>query len=67
MLAFIAVAMQEIRVPVSLVARLLFIPSNSQRQELWRAPCNGNKERLQRLLVMARISEVRTEEEKCRY
>jgi hypothetical protein len=67
MLAFIAVAMQEIRVPVSLVARLLFIPSNSQQQELWGAPCNGNKERLQRLLVIARISEVRTEEEKCRY
>jgi hypothetical protein len=29
--AFMAVAMQEMRVPVSLVARLLFIQSNSGR------------------------------------
>ena len=40
MWAFIAVAMQEIRVPVALVARLLSTQSKSGWEKLWRALCN---------------------------
>ena len=63
-LAFIGVAIEEIRVPVALVARLLSTQSNSGARIVARLAVGLRKSTNP---VIARTSEVENEEEKCRY